>query len=161
MRRSELVALNVDDIRKVAEGIVLRINRSKTDQDGAGQLVAVPYATHHPELDPVLALRRWLDRAHIDSGAIFVGIDKWGVKRGRLEPKSVATIIKRRAKAVGLDPDRFAGHSLRAGFATAAAQAGASDRAIMATTRHRSLATMHRYVRPATIWQDVAARTML
>ena len=65
----------------------------------------------------------------------------------------VARIVKRRAAAVGLDPERYAGHSLRAGLATSAAAGGASERVIMAQTGHRSADMVRRYIREGNLLQ--------
>ncbi|MEO6759104.1 MAG: tyrosine-type recombinase/integrase [Saprospiraceae bacterium] len=66
-------------------------------------------------------------------------------------------IIKRHAAAAGYDPAPFAGHSFRAGLATAAAIAGKSERAIMNQTGHKSTATLRRYIRDANLFRDNAA----
>jgi len=81
------------------------------------------------------------------------------VQNGRLSDKAVARIVKRRAAAVGLDPERYAGHSLRAGLATSAAAAGASERVIMSQTGHRSAEMVRKYIREANLfrgeWTDL------
>ena len=81
------------------------------------------------------------------------------MQNGRLSDKAVARIVKRRAAAVGLDPERYAGHSLRAGLATSAAAAGASERVIMSQTGHRSAEMVRKYIREANLfrgeWTDL------
>jgi integrase len=105
------------------------------------------------------SLRAWLDTARIDDGPIFRALDRFQrVQPGRLSDKAVALIAKRRAKAVGLDPARYAGHSLRAGLATSAAAAGASERVIMAQTGHRSADMVRRYIREGSLFRENAAR---
>ena len=42
LRRSELVALRVENLQAVKEGLRVTIRRSKNDQDGTGQVIAVP-----------------------------------------------------------------------------------------------------------------------
>src|SRR5260370_33318249 len=102
---------------------------------------------------PVRSVQAWLESARIVDGPVFRSLDKFQrVQTGRLSDKAVARIVKRRAKAVGLDPERYAGHSLRAGLATSAAAGGASERAIMAQTGHRSTDMVRRYIREANLF---------
>ncbi len=139
-RRSELVALDVADLVWDEQGLRVTIRRSKTDQEGAGAVVAVPEGRR---LTPLLHLRAWLEAAGITEGPVFRPLCKGGgqpgssgparqrgrggpwVRDARLSGHAVARIVQARALAAGLDPTRFAGHSLRAGFVTAAARAGA------------------------------------
>jgi integrase len=156
-RRSELVALDVADMEFVPEGIVATICRSKTDQEGQGRRVAIPYGSS-PATCPVRNLRAWLDAAGITRGAVFVRVDRWDhLIPHRLSAQGVARVVKRRCLQAGLPTERFAGHSLRAGLATAAAEAGVAERDIMRQTRHRSLAMLRRYIREGSMWRDCAA----
>jgi integrase len=157
-RRSELVAFDVADVRFVKEGIELSVRRSKTDQEGAGCVIGVPFGSRI-ETCPVRALRAWLDAAGITEGPLFRKVERNGrASARRLCAAAVATIVKRHvASADGLDPDRFAGHSLRAGFCTSADEAGASQTAIMRQTRHKSPATLQRYLRLRNLWRGNAA----
>jgi integrase len=160
-RRSELVALDVEDLEKSESGIVVHIGRSKTDPEGKGRRLGIPYGKN-PERCPVLALRAWVKAAGFRSGALFRPVHKHGqVVDRRLEDRAVARIIQRAAKAAGLDPKRYAGHSLRSGFATSAALAGANERAIMKQTGHTSIHTVHRYIREAQLFRDNAAMLIL
>lgn len=146
-RRSELVAINCTDLEWAPDGLIVTLPRSKSDQDGRGRLVAIPRGS--AELCPVAALGNWLRSAGIEAGTLFRAIDCHGNVYGNgLSPDSVARIIKKRAAAVGLDPARFSGHSLRAGLVTSAAVAGVPDWAIRRLTGHRSEAMLHRYIRP-------------
>jgi integrase len=157
LRRSELVALDIDDIQFRAEGVVLRLRRSKTDQEGAGAEVAIPHGA--AELTcPVRALQAWLEAAGITAGPVFVSITKAGrATPSRLSDRDVARVVKRLAELAGHDPAAFAGHSLRAGFATTAARAGVPEAEIMRQTRHRSVAVMRGYVRRGGLFLDNAA----
>jgi integrase len=123
LRRSELVVLRVEDLSPSPDGIRLRIARSKTDQQGRGQELLVIYA-EPPRPCPVRALRAWLDAAAITMGPVFRRVTRTGVVSSPLTAQSVALIIKKRARAAGLDPREFAGHSLRSGYATQAARDG-------------------------------------
>jgi integrase len=162
LRRSELSALNVDDLSFVDLGIVITVRRSKTDQQAHGRQIGVPRGGN-PETCPVRTTREWLARAAISSGPVFRPIDRHhSVAVSRLSDRSVATIVKRAAEAAGLDPARFAGHSLRSGFATAAAQAGATEMQIMRQTGHRSTDVLRRYIKPTTLFdQNPAAQVGL
>jgi site-specific recombinase XerD len=104
LRRSELVALDVTDIEESADGIFLRIRRSKTDQEGQGDFVSIPNGY---KLRPVAALRDWLKAAGISEGPIFRSIKKGGeLTSERLTDRSVADILKKRGAAAGLRKDQ-------------------------------------------------------
>ena len=100
----------------------------------------------------------WLESARIVDGPVFPALGRFQrVQPGRLSDASVARVVKRRAKAVGLDPARYGGHSLRAGLATSAAAAGASERVMMAQTGHRSADMVRRCIRDGNLWRENAA----
>ena len=123
LRRSELVALDVADIEHVRRGIVLHLPRSKTDQDGQGHKIAIPFG--RTRWCPVAALDAWLQASGISEGAIFRPVDRHGrVHNARLSGEAVSIIVRERIAAAGLDQTGYSGHSLRAGLATSAAQAG-------------------------------------
>jgi site-specific recombinase XerD len=144
-RRSELVALTVADLIEVEGGLRVVIRQSKTDQEGAGQEIAIP---HGSRLRPVEAVRAWLTAAGITGGPLFRPIAKGGrVAAVALSDRSVAAIVKHHAERAGLDPVDYAGHSLRAGFITSAAEEGAALLKIAEQSRHKSLDTLRGYVR--------------
>jgi integrase len=156
-RRSELVSLNVEDVEHVPEGIVLTLKRSKTDQEGIGRRIGIPHGGHEATC-PVRALDAWLALAGLRNGAIFRPIDRHGnVSDDRLSDHAVAEIVKLYAARIGRDASHFAGHSLRSGFATAAAREGAAERDIMAQTGHRSAAMVRRYIRDGSLFRRNAA----
>ncbi|MCY1163816.1 Tyrosine recombinase XerC [compost metagenome] len=150
-RRSELVALRIEDITPHAHGLELRIVRSKTDQEGEGRMVFVPLAKSE-ERCPVKALDRWLGLAGIGEGPLFRPVNRHNrVVTGRaLTPQSVALIVKSAVgKSKGVDAAKtVSGHSLRAGFVTEAATVGMPTSVIMGQTGHKSLEMVYRYVRP-------------
>lgn len=155
-RRSELVAINVEDLEFTRGGVVILQRRGKTDQEGRGRKVGIPLG--HGQTCPVRALRGWLEGAGIQSGPVFRRVNRHGqVLAQRLSGEGVAIVVKRRAEAVGMDPDRLGGHSLRAGLATSAATAGASERKIQAQTGHKSLEMLRRYIRDGELFIDNAA----
>jgi site-specific recombinase XerD len=156
-RRSELVGIHVEDVRYVAEGLVIDLGRSKTDQEGQGREVPVPFGSR-PETCAVQAMRAWTADANLESGPVFRGVSRHGhVSARALTPTAVALLVKERAAAAGLEPAAYAGHSLRAGFATSAALGGAPEWAIMKPTGHRSRAMLDRYVRLASRFRSNAA----
>jgi integrase len=156
-RRSELVSLDVEDLEFSRAGLVVRLRRSKTDQEGQGRRIGVPRG-QRAETCPLMALQAFLKAASIESGPLFRGVNRHGqLLQGRLSDRAVALVVKRRVEAVGLDPERFAGHSLRAGLATSAAAAGASERAIAKQTGHKSMAVLRRYIRDGDLFRDNAA----
>jgi len=155
-RRSELVALNMEDVEFKAAGLVITVRRSKTDQEGEGMRKGLPFGKCE-ETCPVRALQAWLKTAKITTGAIFRGVDRHGRILDRLSDRGVARAVKEAAKAAGLDATRYSGHSLRAGLATAAAAAGVSERAIMAQTGHKSERMVRRYIRDGSLFRENAA----
>ncbi|MDQ2839751.1 MAG: site-specific integrase [Acidobacteriota bacterium] len=156
-RRSELVSLDISHLTFSAEGLLINLVRSKTDQEGEGRSVGIPHG-NHPETCPVRALQAWLAVSAITAGAIFRPVDRHGrISPNRLSDHSVGLIVKRYAAAIGLPVGSFSGHSLRAGFVTSAARAGEPERRIMRQTGHRSIEMVLRYVRQANLFTDNAA----
>lgn len=160
LRRSELAALCVQDLRFEKRGLIVTVRRSKTDQEGLGTEIAVPYVTTKT-LCAARAVKAWLNATGFDEGALFRSFD---LQRRMLDKpiggRDVANLVKKLARKAGLDGD-FSGHSLRAGFATSAAAAKASLDSIARTTRHKSLSVLMGYVRPALAFDDVALTSMI
>lgn len=158
-RRSELVALDVSDLEFVAEGLVIRIRRSKTDQEGKGREIAIPYV--RSRYCPCRALQAWLRGSGIVEGAVFRRVDKAdNVLATRLSAQAVGMVIKHRAADAGLDPSTYSGHSLRAGFATSAAKSGATVASIRAQTGHQSDAMLQRYIRYSELFSENANKKL-
>jgi len=145
-RRSELVNIHYDDIEFVTEGVKILIKRSKTDQTGEGSVKAIPYFDNQ-EFCPVVALKNYVSKkfSNTNEGKIF-----------NISDKSVALIIKRYAEKAGLDSSKYAGHSLRSGFATTAAEFGAEERNIMAMTGHKTTQMVRRYIQEANLFKNNA-----
>lgn len=156
LRRSEVAALDAGDVTFVAEGLVLRVRRSKTDVEGQGVELGVPYGSD-PACCPVRALQHHLDASGATEGPIFRAM------RGgeRMSGRAVAERIKRLAANAGHDPDRIGGHSTRRGFITSAARAGALERDIAAHSRHRSLVVLRGYIAEAGLFDDNPAAAVL
>jgi integrase len=160
LRRSELAAINLIDFERVREGIILTIRRSKTDQEGVGRKIGIPFGrTIHC---PVRALENWLSATRIDDGPVFRPVDRHGrVLAGRLSGEAVSLILRARMATAGFDSAGYSGHSLRAGFATSATRAGVSTLKIRQQTGHASDAMLSRYVRDGELFLENAAGILL
>ncbi len=156
LRRSELVGLDAGDVRFEDEGLVLRLRRSKTNQEGELEEVAVLYGSD-PRTCPVRAVQAWLATRGIRDGPLFRAVDRAGrVGRGRLTARIVGERVKKIGARSGLDPQSYAAHSLRSGFATSAARANKSEAAIMRQGRWKSIPVARRYIRAGSRWHDHA-----
>ena len=159
LRRSELAALQVDDLSFGADGVEVLIRRSKADQVCEGQRI---FVARGGELCPVSVLEGWLEVSKIKDGALFRRVSHADrLQRIPLQGQAIAGIVHRAAQGAGLDPKRFAGHSLRSGFATTAAAKGMSTWSILAVTRHRSVGALKPYVRSDRVQEFSAATSIL
>jgi site-specific recombinase XerC len=147
-------------LRDRALVLVVRVQRSKTDQLGAGADVAIPFGSH-ADVCPVRALEAWRAASGVEEGALFRSVDRHGRVGGRLDGRDVARTLKALAARAGIASALVSGHSLRAGLATTAALAGRSDRAIMLQGRWKSRTMVDRYVRTADAWRENAAAGLL
>lgn len=168
LRRSELVDLKVNDLEFTPDGVLVHIRRSKTDQEGAGAIVAIPRGGR---LRPVEAIEAWLRTVESNQTGnpgqsvnrpLFRSIDRHGnIGTAPLSGQAIADIIKRHAAAAGLDPAIFSGHSLRAGFVTSALEHGADIFKVMDVTRHKRVETLKGYDRRAQIFKNHAGKDFL
>jgi len=156
LRPGELSALDLADIKTKPAGVLIAIRRSKTDQDGQGQLVGVARGEHR-QTDAIRALHAWLAIRPTGPGALFTRVYRSGITTSeRIGPRAVSRLVQARANEAGFDDMPVTGHSLRAGHATTAAVNGAPIDRIAAQTRHRDLGTLlNHYIRPA----EALART--
>ena len=143
-RRSELVNIVYDHVEFVSEGVKIFVKKSKTDQSGEGMTKAIPYFDNE-NFCPVKALKNWFEIIDFKKGKIF-----------NISDKNVALIIKKYANQAGLDGHKYAGHSLRSGFATSTAESGAEERNIMAMTGHKSTEMVRRYIKEANLFKNNA-----
>ena len=146
-RRSELVEITIDDLDFVCEGVKIFVKKSKTDQSGEGMIKAIPYF-NNSKFCPVNSLKKWigyLKSEEPNEKKIF-----------KMSDKNVALIIKRHAEAIGLDASKYAGHSLRSGFATSTAEFGAEERQIMSMTGHKSSQMVRRYIHESNLFNNNA-----
>ena len=155
-RRNEIVSLNYDDLDFVKEGLKIYIRRSKTDQFGEGLVKALPYFDNS-KYCPVVSLKNWLAVSKINSGSLFRRFVKGSkLSKYRLTDQTVALIIKEYLQLAGIDSKNYSGHSLRSGFATSAAEAGAEERNIMAMTGHKSVEMVRRYIKEVNLFKNNA-----
>ena len=155
-RRNELISLNLEDLDFVFEGLKIYIRRSKTDQFGEGFTKGIPYFDNYLYC-PVKNLQKWLNISKLKKGPVFVRFSKGSnLTNIRLTDQSVALIIKDYLAKAGIDNKNYSGHSLRSGFATSAAEAGAEERSIMAMTGHKTSQMVRRYIREANIFKNNA-----
>jgi integrase len=159
-RRSELIAIDCTAVERVPQGIVVALRRSKTDQQGDGRRIGIPYA--RGVVCPVKALDAWLTASGVSDGPIFRSVNRHGgIGAKALSAEAVALIVKRRAGAAGLDASNYAGHSLRAGLATSAAAAGVPSWKIKVQTGHASDTMLHRYIRDGELFVGNAVAAVL
>jgi site-specific recombinase XerD len=159
LRRSELVALERRDVEMVDKGLKLTLRHSKTDQEGEGQVIAVPTGK---ALKPVERLKAWLALRGADAGPLFYQIDPQGRLTDQpMSDRSIARLIQKYAGRIGLDPEMFAGHSLRAGFLTEASRAGATIAKMQEVSRHKKVEVLLGYVRSAELFDDHAGQSFL
>ena len=155
-RRNEIVSLDYDDLDFVPEGVKIDIKRSKTDQFGEGSIKALPYFDNL-KYCPVVSLKKWISISKINSGSLFRRFLKGSkLSQKRLTDQTVALLIKEYLQLAGIDSKNYSGHSLRSGFATSAAEAGAEERSIMAMTGHKSTEMVRRYIKEANLFKNNA-----
>ena len=155
-RRNEIVSLDLEDIEFVFEGVKIVLKKSKTDQFGEGTVKGIPHFENSLYC-PVSNLKRWINMSKIKQGPIFVKFVKGSkLTTQRLTDQSVALIIKDYLLKAGIDNKNYSGHSLRSGFATSAAEAGAEERSIMAMTGHKSTEMVRRYIKEANLFKNNA-----
>lgn len=158
-RRSELTALDLVDLNVNSRGVAITVRRSKTDQQGHGQTIGIPRS--RKATCPVAALEAWLVRGNITAGPVFRPISRHGhVSPLRLSDEALAGVLKLAAERIGLDPAKYAGHSLRRGFMTAASAAGADLAQIMKQSRHRSTSVAMTYIDEGRIFSNPASRAI-
>ncbi len=155
-RRKEIVSLNLEDLEFVTEGLKIKITKSKTDQFGEGFVKGLPHFDNS-QFCPVVSIKKWIKFSNINSGPLFRRFNKGSnLSEKRLTDQSVALIIKKYLELAGIDSKNYSGHSLRSGFATSAAEAGAEERNIMAMTGHKSPEMVRRYIKDANIFKNNA-----
>ena len=155
-RRIELISIDYEDLEFVDEGVKIFIRKSKTDQFGEGMIKGLPYFTNQ-QYCPVWHLKKWLEISKIKSGPIFRRFFKGlNLGKNRLTDQSVALFLKKYLSNAGIENQDYSGHSLRSGFATVSAEAGADERSIMAMTGHKTTQMVRRYIKEANLFKNNA-----
>jgi integrase len=156
-RCSELVSITIADLTFVPEGMLVMVQRSKTDQEAVGMHKAIPFGSD-PVTCPVRAVQAWIKRAGMRSGPLFRAFTPHGARtQRRLPAHAVGRMLKRAITNQGLDARCYGSHSLRAGLVTAAAQAGVAERVIMQQTGHTDVRTLRHYIRESSLFRENAA----
>ena len=154
LRRSELVALQLADVQLVKEGARLTIRHSKTDQDGEGQVIAVP---NGQTILPIARLKSWLAVRGEAPGPLFTRFAARGQMTDLpMSDRAIARLVQKYAALAGLDPAMVGAHSLRAGFLTEAARSGASLPKMQEVSRQKKLEVLLGYIRSAELFEDHA-----
>lgn len=150
-RRSEVVGLRVEDLRRLDEDTWLySLGATKTDTGGVRRDKPLRGPAAH-------ALSAWLAAAPTASGPLFRRLYKGGtVGAAGLSGDQVARIVQRRAKLAGLEGD-WAAHSLRSGFVTEAGRQGVPLGEVMAMTEHRSVSTVMGYFQAGSLLNSKAS----
>ena len=159
-RRNEIVSLDLEDLDFVKEGVKITVRRSKTDQFGEGLTKGLPYFENQ-KYCPVIHLKNWIDISLIKNGPIFRRFSKGSkLSKKRLTDQTVALLIKHYLNLAGRNSLNYSGHSLRSGFATSAAEAGAEERSIMAMTGHKTTQMVRRYIKEANLFKNNALKNI-
>ena len=159
-RRNEIVSIDYEDLEFVKEGVKITVKKSKTDQFGEGMIKGLPYFDNQIYC-PVVNLEKWISLSRINKGPIFRRFNKGSLLTdNRLTDQSVVLLIKGYLKKAGIQSENFAGHSLRSGFATVAAQSGADERSIMTMTGHKTTQMVRRYIKEANLFKNNALNNL-
>jgi len=159
LRRSEIVALGVEHVGLVPEGLRLTIARSKTDRTGAGAVIAIPEGSR---IRPKALLLAWMAAAGHAAGPLFRRLSRSdALTEDAMSDRAIARLVQQHAAAAGYDPTQFAGHSLRAGFLTEGAAQGATIFKLQEVSRHKSVQVLSDYVRDAELFRDHAGQRFL
>ena len=162
LRRSEITELTIDDVNIGDEGITVRINRSKTDQEAIGVEIGIPRNKSDTRFCPVELLERWISRMEISEGPLFFALrrnsgDLMFQKisgRNHLSPLVINNVVKKYVRMIGLNPRLYSSHSLRRGLATEAGRLNVPERIVMRHTRHRSVDVLRGYIDSGSLFEE-------
>ncbi len=159
LRRSEIVALTLDDIELVPQGLKVIVRGSKTDQERVGAVIAVPEGRR---IKPKALLLAWMEAAAHREGPLFRKLTPADRLTDRpMSDRAIARLVQKHAAAAGYAPEEFAGHSLRAGFLTEAEANGASIFKMQEVSRHKSVQVLAAYVRSRELFREHAGEKFL
>ncbi len=145
-RRSELVAIQIGDLVWEPEGLIIRLPRSKTDQQAEGMVRALPFGPSG--CCPAVAIRGWIEIAEINDGALFRPVNRWDQVQPRtLHPGAINDLLKRLGKACQFDfVPELSSHSFRRGLSTSAARERVDFELIKKQGGWKSDATVWEYI---------------
>ncbi|GAB2902660.1 site-specific integrase [Microbulbifer echini] len=160
-RRSELVAIQVEDLIWEEEGLIVRLPKSKTDQSGQGMMRALPYGS--PGACPAKALRSWLEAGGIDSGPVFRAVNRWGsIQERQLNPTAINDLLKKLGLACGFEfVDELSSHSFRRGLSTSAAREKVGFELIKKQGGWKSDATVWEYIEEGQQFSENASAILM
>jgi len=153
-RRSELEALNIEDLAFDEEGLVVSLDKSKTNQLGQAEEKAIFYSPD-PALCPIRSLQAWLRVLDRDTGCVFVSLRKNQHLTSRRMTTKYINLIAQQYLGAG-----YTAHSLRASFVTVSKLNGADDSKVMNQTKHKTSAMIRRYTRLDNVRQHNAAQKL-
>jgi integrase len=155
LRGASLVALTLEDVEFLKQGVLVRVRKEKQDQEGKGRYLGMPRGKHTCTC-PVRSLRDWLEIRGDEPGALFSRLGR----RTHLQTDTIYVTVKNTLRLIGVEPVLYGAHSLRAGFITAAGEAGVADLVIAKQTGHRNMEVLRRYFRSRDAFRANAAGTL-
>ena len=173
LRSAEIVALELQDVEILPDGLIVTVRRSKTDQEAKGRKIGVPFAADDAGFCPVCIVQNWLSLSRSkdqqNTDPVFFSLQKGSNReffnfkkdKKKLSTQTITAIVRRTLKHAGYDAEGFSSHSLRAGLITSAAGAGVPEWAIMKHTRHTSEKIMRQYIRDGTLFRDNPVTALL
>ena len=160
LRRSDIVNIDIEDVSRAKEGLVIQVRKGKTDQMRKGRKIGIPYGKY-AESCPVIAVFEWLIASGLSEGPLFRSMTKNEKPRAtRMSAQVVALIVKKYCSLIGKKTSKFAAHSLRSGFVTSAAIAGVTERHIQNQSGHLSSTMLRRYIREAKVFRENAFKSL-
>ncbi len=160
-RRSELVAIRVEDLVWEPEGVIIKLPRSKTDQQGEGLQRALPRG--FGQICPVRALKTWLKTAGIEAGPVFRPISRWHKLQYRtLRPAAINDLLKSLGEACGFDfVPELSSHSFRRGLSTSSARENLDFETIKKQGGWKNDATVREYIDEGRRFADNVATVLM
>lgn len=152
-RRSELSNLQMRDLQSVDDGYLITLRQSKTDQHLTGHTVPL-------KGQAAVALKAWLVMSGIRAGRVFRGVKPDRSFYDSITGNSINVMVKARIKSMGLNPNNYGAHSLRAGFLTEATRQGINLTEAMHLSGHKSIEIAQGYCRSITINQNQASELL-
>ncbi len=155
-------ALEINDVTFTAEGAVLQIRKSQSQEPGTGYQIPLPWGAHE-DTCVVTALRRWIDLLRVQFGPQVLGplfrtVSASGkISRRGLNKDSVGWLVKNLTRKAGLDPAPLGAHSCSSGHITQAIRSGVPEAIVMLQSRHKNVAVFRKYVRRGKLFAHTSA----